>query len=340
MVEVVEAVAPRSGSGSGPVGSPGPETGARAGARADSRSGGRTVVGVDVGGTKVDVALAAADGRVLSRERLETRAELGPDQTLARIAEAVRRLEKAACETYGTPVAAWAAVCPGVIQDDHIRLTPNLPGWEELAVSSRFAAEFGVPEVRVANDVRAGALAEARFGALRGVGTGVYVSLGTGIGAAVVLDGRVLSGAHQASGEIGYMDPGDAPPGAVAAGHAPLEERVGGRALTRRAARVLGAEITGDRLFRRADPAARALVREWLETLARSLANLAVFVDPERIALGGGMMAAADAILPPLTDLVRGATPFPPELVPARFLEDASLHGAIALAIDSLADEG
>lgn len=297
---------------------------------------GRTVLGVDVGGTKIDVALADARGAVLDRVRLPTRAALGPDQALARAAEAVRRLEKAAVARYAAPVGAWAAVCPGVIQDDHIRLTPNLPGWERLALSARLAAEFGAPEVRVANDVRAGALAELRFGALRGVGTGVYLSLGTGIAAALAVDGRVLPGAHQAAGEIGYTTPGDTPLDAVAAGRAPLEERVGGRALARIAAARLGTELTAAQLLRRTDPEARALVDETLDLLARTLANLSVFVDPEAIAVGGGMMAAADVILPALAAKLRVATPFPPELRPARFLEDASLHGAIALAVDGL----
>jgi glucokinase len=300
----------------------------------------RTLIGIDVGGTKIDVALAGPRGAVLDRIRLATLAERGPDQALARVAGAVRRLEKTASETHGAPVAGWAAVCPGVIQDDHIRLTPNLPGWEELAISSRLAAELGVSAVRVANDVWAGALAEVRFGALRDDDTGMYVSLGTGIAAALAVDGGVLPGAHQAAGEIGYTTPGDAPIDAVAAGRAPLEELVGGRALGRRAAAILGAELTAEELFRRTDPAARALVREALELLARTLANLSVFVDPEVIAVGGGMMAAADVILPELAVLVRAATPFPPELRPARFLEDASLHGAIALAAESLVEEG
>ena len=296
------------------------------------------VIGVDFGGTKIEVALADVRGVVLGRERLEARAELGPDQALRRTAQAVRRLEKAACDEHGVPVGAWAAVCPGVIQDDHIRLTPNLPGWERLAISRRLAEEFGVHAVKVANDVRAGALAEARFGALRGAEVGMYVSLGTGLGAALTIGGRVMFGAHQAAGEIGYLNPGTAPIDAVAAGHAPLEEIVGGLALSRRASALLGTELTGRELFRRTDEPARELVRRTLEVLAQALANLAVFVDPDRIVLGGGMMSDAETILPALTELITAATPFPPELRAARFLNDASLHGAIALAVDGLGE--
>lgn len=292
------------------------------------------MIGVDFGGTKTEVALADAHGTIVARERLETRAELGPDQALARTAEVVRRLEKTATEVHGEPVAGWAAGCPGVIQRDRILLTPNLPGWETLALADRLAEEFGVPEVHVANDVRAGALAEARFGALREVDTGIYVSLGTGIAGALVVHGRVLTGANQAAGEIGYLNPGLAPLDSVAAGRAPLEEIIGGRWLGERAAAQLGGEPTAEELFARSDAEARRIVREALEVLAMALANLAVFADPARIVLGGGMMAAAETILPTLTELVSGATPFPPEIVAARFLKDASLHGAVALALD------
>jgi len=295
-----------------------------------------TVIGIDFGGTKTDVALADPGGRILRRERLETEADRGPDQILARTAETVRQLAKYSCEQVRAQVAGWAAVCPGVVQDDRILLTPNMPGWEHLALADRLAEEFGVPRVGVDNDVRAGALAELRFGALANVHTGIYVSLGTGIAAALTIDGRVHAGAHRAAGEIGYMNPGDASIGAVAAGRAPLEEIVGGRALERKAEAVLGAPVSGVELLRRTDPEARRLVQLTLQVLAMSLANLAVFIDPERIVVGGGMMAAADVILPALTELVAAATPFPPEIRAARFRQDASLHGAIALAVDGL----
>lgn len=296
----------------------------------------QTVIGVDFGGTKTEVALADPAGRILRRERLATLADRGPDQILARTAETVRQLAKFSCEELRTQVAGWAAVCPGVVQQDRILLTPNMPGWEHLALADRLAEEFGVPQVGVDNDVRAGALAEVRFGALADVHTGIYVSLGTGIAAALTIGGRVHSGAHQAAGEIGYMNAGDAPIGAVAAGRAPLEEIVGGRALERQAEALLGTQLTGVELLRRTDREARSLVQLTLQVLAMSLGNLAVFVDPERIAVGGGMMAAADVILPALAELVAAATPFPPEIRAARFLQDASLHGAIALAVDGL----
>ncbi|MCQ4040501.1 ROK family protein [Streptantibioticus rubrisoli] len=295
-----------------------------------------TVIGIDFGGTKTELALADSHGTVLARVRLDTLAERGPDQTLARAAEAARRLAREAAERFAAPVAAHAAVAPGIVQPDRILLTPNLPGWEQLALSARLAEELGAPEVAVANDVRAGALAELRFGALRDADPGLYVSLGTGIAAALTVGGRVIAGAHQAAGEIAYINPGGAPVDAVRAGHAPLEELVGGKSLGERAEELLGAPASAADLFHSTDPAARDLAEHALTVLAMTLANLSVFADPARIVLGGGMMAAADVILPTLQRLLAGATPFPAELRPARFRKDASLHGAVTLALDSL----
>jgi glucokinase len=339
----------------------------------------QTAIGIDFGGTKIEVALACPDGTLLSRERLDTLAELGPQQALERTAGAVRRLEVLSREAHGACVTGYAAVAPGIVQSERILLTPNLPGWEELALAGELQRLLGLDRLpAVANDVRAGALAELRFGALRGVDPGLYISLGTGISAAVTVGGTVLAGANQAAGEIAYVDPGPgARDGSVFGppGTAPLEEIVGGRAIGERASAELGEELTAAELFARAASAiagdadsadradgaaraaggiagnadgaeraddaaraaaidrARAIVRETLDVLARSIANASVLIDPELIVLGGGMMASADVILAALRGHLAAAVPFPPRVAPAHFTRDASLHGAVALAL-------
>ena len=296
-----------------------------------------TAIGIDFGGTKIEVALARADGTLLERERLETRAELGPRQALERTAAAVRRLEIRAREAHEASVTGYAAVAPGIVQSDRILLTPNLPGWENLALATELQHLLGLEHApAVGNDVRAGALAELRFGALRGVDPGLYISLGTGIAAAVTVGGRVLAGANQAAGEIAYMDPGLAVP-PHGPGIAPLEEFVGGKAIGERASALLGENVTAAELFTRAasgnDEPARKIVHETLDVLARSITNIAALIDPQLVVLGGGMMASADAILPALRDRLATSVPFPPHVAPAHFTRDASLHGAVALAL-------
>ncbi|GAA1791655.1 ROK family protein [Planosporangium flavigriseum] len=290
------------------------------------------VIGVDFGGTKIDVALASATGSILERLRLPTLAREGPDQALQRVAEVVRKLT-AGAEEHGIAVVGHAAVCPGVVQDDRIQLAPNLPGWEDLAISRRLAQAFEVDSVPVWNDVRAGALAEALRGNLRGADPGLYLSLGTGIAAAITINGSVLAGAHHAAGEIGYVGIEMAPSSST--DRAPLEEVIGGKALGERASRLLGEDVDAEALFNRTDPEAQQILHHALGVLAAAVANFAVLIDPARVVVGGGMMASAAPLLAVLRAQLNRTVPFPPEVLAARFTEDASLHGAVTLALNA-----
>ncbi|MFI7128497.1 ROK family protein [Nonomuraea sp. NPDC050153] len=275
------------------------------------------VLGIDVGGTKVAIGVSTADGPSLSAHlRLDT----GPD-TLARALAAARALD-------GAPAAVGFSTC-GVIRDGVVRLAPNVPGWEGLELPRLLEEAYGATPVAIDNDVNAAAAAELRWGALRGVTTGVYLNLGTGLAAALVVDGRVVPGAHGAAGEIGYLQVTPGEP-AFADGRVPLEERVSGGALAARGAAALGRPVTAAELL--GEGQARELVDEALRTLAMSVANLCVMLDPERLVVGGGMMGAADLILPRLAAEVGRAVPFPPEVRPAHFAADAPLLGALALA--------
>jgi glucokinase len=194
---------------------------------------------------------------------------------------------------------------------------------------------LGLDRVAVANDVKAAGEAEARWGALAGADPAVFLSLGTGIAAAILVGGRMLPGAHGASGEIAYAaGPGD-DGGAHADGHAPLEERAGGRFIGERASRLAGRPLSARDAFASDDPAVTALVDDTLDELAVHVANLAIAVDPARIAVGGGLMGSADRVLGALRRRVERMVPFPPEVVAARFVDNAGLRGAVALGLDA-----
>lgn len=303
---------------------------------ASGPEGDAAVVAIDFGGTKIDVALAGPGGGILKRTRLATDGEKGPEQALERTVDAVRELVRHA-ESLGRAVASYSAVSPGVVREDSILLVPNLPGWEKLALGRHLAQSLGVDDVPVWNDVRAGALAELRHGNLRGADPGVYISLGTGIAAAVTVGGSVIEGAHQAAGEIAYMGTEPGPSSAAASDAAPLEQIVGGKGLGDRATELLGVPTDAAELFSRSDPAARQVLHHALGVLASAVANIAVLLDPAKVVLGGGMMASAEVLLPVIASQLRRTVPFPPQVQAARFTEDASLHGAIALALDAVA---
>lgn len=296
------------------------------------------VLGIDFGATKVALALARPNGARLVEEGIDTRPEDGAVQAVTRSVGAARRLLAEAAGRDGGPLLAIGAVSPGVICPDRIALAPNVPGWEELRLGEMLREGLGIDEVRIGNDAKAAGLAEARWGALAGVRSGLFLNLGTGLSTALVLEGKVVEGAHGAAGEIGYQAPRWRP----SAGHrelgAPLERLVSGRAFAERGSALLGRPVAAAELFAVAesDRRARRLIDEALQVLATHLANLAIALDPARIAVGGGLTHRRDVIFPVLEAALADLVPFPPELVPARFSEDAPLAGALVLAVDAL----
>jgi glucokinase len=289
------------------------------------------VLGIDFGGTKIALATAGLDGRVLASDRLDTDAPRGADQAIDRAVE--RALDMIAAT--GGECLAVGAVSPGIVREDHVLLAPNVPGWEGLSLARLLRAGVGVERVEVGTDVKAAALAEARWGSLRGADPALLLSLGTGLAAAIVIGGDVLAGANGAAGEIGYslLAPGDE--AGAADGRAPLEELAGGRGIGERGSRLLGEALSAADVFAHPDPRARDLIDGALAELSFHVANMAILLDPARIAVAGGLMAQGDVVLAALESRLRRAAPFPPELVPAQFVHDGPLRGALALALDA-----
>jgi predicted NBD/HSP70 family sugar kinase len=293
------------------------------------------VLGIDFGGTKIALATAALDGNLLESDRLETDARHGAVQAVDR---ALARGQELLSETTrnGGRCVAVSAVSPGIVYEDRVALAPNVPGWEELRLPALLRERFGLTRAAVGTDVKAAAVAELRWGSLRDADPAILLILGTGLAAAIVVDGEVLHGANGAAGEIGYsLRGGDEHTGA-AEGHAPLEEFAGGRAIGERATSLLGTPVSAADVFDHPDPRARALVEAALDAVAVQVANMAILVDPARIAVGGGLMSRPDAVLDALDRRLRVAAPFVPELVPAEFVHDGPLRGAIALALDEV----
>ena len=293
------------------------------------------VLGIDFGGTKIALATAALDGSLLESDRLDTEAGRGAVQAVDR---ALARGQELLSETTrnGGRCVAVSAVSPGIVYEDRVALAPNVPGWEQLRLPALLRERYGLARAAVGTDVKAAAVAEVRWGSLRGADPAILLILGTGLAAGIVVRGEVLQGANGAAGEIGYsLRCGDEQTGA-AEGHAPLEEFAGGRAIGERASRLLGAPMSAADVFDHPDPRARELVEAALDAVAVEVANMAIMIDPARIAVGGGLMSRPELVLDALDRRLRLAAPFAPELVPAEFVHDGPLRGAIALALDEV----
>lgn len=295
------------------------------------------LVGFDFGGTKLAVVLADLAGAPVVREVLATEAERGAEQAVQRALErALRRLD----ERDAMPAAVGVATM-GYTHDDSVELAPNVPGWDRLALPASLRQAFPNTPVAIANDVRAAAIAELTWGELQGVQHGIYLNLGTGIAATLIVHGAVVEGAHGAAGEIGYWARSRTDAAGAAAGHAPFEEYAGGAGALARARTELDIAVEGVAALAAADDSrARAFVDDLYAEIALHTANLVTALDPERIVVGGGYARATDGVLEVIRRRLDAFVPYPPELRRAQFGADAASTGAIALAQAALSEHG
>lgn len=298
-----------------------------------SRRAGSTsafVLAIDFGGSKTAVATLDLRGRILASEILLFDATAESERILNDALDVgVRLIEM----TEGGPCAAVGIATPGIPTPEGVLLSPNLPGWHGLRLAERVENVLGIGPVPVDNDVKCAALAEHRWGALRHADPALYLNLGSGVGAASVVGERILHGAHGGAGEIGYaasrIPESDA-------GSPTLEDVVGGKRMAQRASRLVGRQLTTSQVFDAVDAQLSQVVEEGLTTLAAHLRTLVLAFDPARVALGGGMMGHADRVLNVLRDRLRVPEPLGAEVVAGKFLYDAALRGAAALALDAI----
>ena len=162
-------------------------------------------IGVDIGGTYITIALVDLDGKIVYSNTTPTRADLGYEHTLGNIKLAISDLMKETNETKDT-IEAIGFGFPGQIdyQAGVVRLLPNMPGWVDIPVAEIMQKEFGIP-TRLDNDVRVATLGELKYGAGKGCTNLVCITVGTGIGSGLVINGKLARGAKNAAGEIGHI---------------------------------------------------------------------------------------------------------------------------------------
>ncbi|WP_433872009.1 ROK family protein [Saccharopolyspora sp. CA-218241] len=308
-------------------------------------------VGVDVGGTSVRASVVDPNGGVLDTERAAT------PPTAHELNEAIATTVRALCERY--PVAAVGLAVAGFVSEDRrvVRFAPHL-AWRHVAVADELAARLGVPVV-LEHDANAAGIAEQRFGAATGARTATLVAIGTGIGAATVLDGEVFRGAHGVAPELGHLRvvPGGRP---CSCGKRGCWERYcSGTALARTALERLAADpgaatalaevdrtaLTGLDVARAAeagDPVARWAFEDLARWLGEGLALVADVYDPEVVVIGGGVSGSAHLFLDRAeqhyADAVTGSGHRPVARVAlAAFGAEATVVGAATLAREHVA---
>jgi glucokinase len=312
-------------------------------------------MGVDLGGTKVEVAQVDSEGQVRQRLRRATDVKDGPAAIEAEIVSAVHELQ----ESTGSSAAGVGVGVAGQIEPASgvVHFAPNLD-WHDVPLQADLSRTLRLPVV-VTNDVRAAAWGEWLHGAGQGCDDLVCLFVGTGIGGGVVSGGRMLSGCSNAAGELGHITVDLHGPPCHCGNQGCMEALAGGWAIARRAQEAIGADPAAGaslvqmadgqqkavsakivaQAFHAGDPLARKLVDEVAQALIAGAVGLVNAFNPCRLILGGGVIEG----LPELVDRIdQGvceraleAASAPLQVLPAQLKNDAGVVGAAALAMHS-----
>lgn len=288
----------------------------------------RLVIGVDLGGTKCHAALVDPAGTFVHEVYRRTSELPDPADLLIDTVAGLRRAALAA----GQDVGGVGIGVPGFLDPGSGLVVGawNL-GWHGFDLCARLDEELSEPYV-VENDVNLAAVGEARVGAGRGARSFVVMSLGTGLGGAVVIDGHVVRGAHGAAGEFGFLLPGRdqlGRPGVMA-----MEACVGGWALAERGAPDQADAAALFAAARRGDRPAVQVLEEFLEHVAMTVVDVVAVLDPERVIFDGSIGRALGPYLARLGELIAPSVLYVPELVVSALTPSAPLVGAVAEARD------
>lgn len=308
------------------------------------------IIGVDLGGTRLRVARLNEDLDVLARDEMLTLADEGFEATMARVKDIVRRMLPAPGS--GDTVAGIGVSIPGPTNPftGIIELGTNLKGWQNVPLVQILRDEFNVP-VYIGNDANVAAMAETAKGAALNYHHVIFITVSTGIGGGVIVDGRLLLGKSGLAAEVGHMvmlvdgeristlEKEAAGPALVRQAQARLEagetsiirERVGGD-LSRITGRVVGDAA------REGDPLALSIVQRAGRIVGYGITSLLHVFNPEIVILGGGVSTLGELLFAPMREAI-AATVIDPEfsrelvIAPARLGDNVSLVGAGALVL-------
>ncbi len=281
-------------------------------------------IGIDLGGTNIKYGCLDAAGNTVVYASEATLAHSGADNLLRQLGDIAEKLIREnenshTIESLGVVTPGAVDITSGVI----IGGSPNIPGWVGARIGQTLKERLNLP-VLVENDARAMALAELRLGAGKGVSSAICLTIGTGIGGAVIMNGQLWRGSSQSAGEIGHMVVDidgqlgdDGLPGS-------LESLAAAPAIVRRVRRALNENMTpvfrellaGSTIdlltarqvfeaYHREDVLAREAMNKTAQILGLGLVGIVNTFNPERVIIGGGVADAVGAIVPLIDDKIR-----------------------------------
>ncbi len=310
-------------------------------------------IGIDLGGTGIKFALVSDDGEILARKSVKTDPERGAEAIVMEMA-CLSRLLLDEAGIVKDDLRGVGIGIPGVVngKEGVVVYACNLD-WKDVPIVSMFRATFNVP-VRIANDANVAALGEARFGAGKGYKNSVLITLGTGIGGGIILDGKLFEGYRSAGAEIGHTVIVSGGEICACGRRGCFEVYASATALIRETKRAMEKDqnstmwefsqgslenvsgLTAFECAKTGDQSAKLVVAKYIKMLGEGIVNLVNILRPECVMLGGGVSAQGEFLTRPLKALVAakvygGVAHAPLEITPATLGNDAGLLGAAVL---------
>ncbi|MCE2399866.1 ROK family protein [Candidatus Poribacteria bacterium] len=313
------------------------------------------VVGIDIGGTKLATVVADNSGKILSKVRRPTFADKGSEYAIQLLFEMVdetitkANLKQEAISGIGVSCGGPLDTKTGIVYSP-----PNLPGWDAFPLKTRLETEFQIPAT-IENDANASALAEYRFGGGRGYNTVLYMTMSTGIGGGIVINGQIFHGANDSAGEVGHQILLPNGPLCGCGKHGCLEAICSGPAIARRAKEAIQKQsnttilaladghietVKSEHVLaaaRQGDALALKLIDETAYYMGWGIANLVNILNPDIVLLGTIAIAAGDLLLQPIRKTVSDFAMARPaeavKIMPAQLGESLGDLATIALVV-------
>jgi predicted NBD/HSP70 family sugar kinase/biotin operon repressor len=296
-------------------------------------------LGIDFGKRHLAVALADLSHQVHAEQWIDMPDDYEAEEGMVKAMQLLERVLDEGEADRGRVLGVGMGIPGPVHETGTVGSSSILPGWVGTAPEERMRELLGVP-VRVGNDANLGALAEFTWGAGRGSSSVVYLKLATGIGAGIVIGGRLFEGAGGTAGEIGHTTIDETGDICRCGNRGCLETYAGAAAIVSLLSRSFGEELEPEAVVSRAsdgDARCRRALADAGRHIGVAVANLCNLVNPERIVVGGSMGHAGELLLEPLKESVRlRAIPSAAEdveIVPGELGERAELLGAVALVL-------
>ena len=316
----------------------------------------KKVLAFDLGGTKFAFGVVSENGEVLGSDKIETLAKQGPEQAIQRVNSAAQSLlQKLNIKTEELIGIGIASPGPLDISKGCVDGSPNLPGWTGYSIEDGLSTFFNLP-ARIDNDANAAALGEYKFGAGKNKKNMVYITVSTGIGGGVIVDGRLMRGANGNAAELGHLTLNINGPACPCGANGCFEMYASGTAIARRTREAIQVgtqsqilnlagsieEITTHHVLaalQKEDELAKKIWNETTEYLGRGLAVVINTINPELIVVGGGVTAAGDVLFKPVREkALRYAFPRLAavcSIVPAGLGSNVGVVGAAACAFEA-----